>query len=275
VEFKKENQGTPRLPILVSIPHGGTEVPDVVRQRTRLDARALSYYSDPLSLYLYDLGEMATATVTTPVSRVIVDLNRPPYHLPPRYPDGVVKTMTSLGLPVWKEGQVPDLSCIHALLLRHYFPYHAEIDRILLSGTVTVALDCHTMVSRGLPGQPDAGKDRPLFCLSNNGDRLGSARPGALPTCPAEWIQVLAKTIRHYFPGPQPVEINHPFHGGFIVNAHFWHTGIPWIQLEMNRSLYEREDSSPTTGSLADRVRVGELNGVIREIIREWFEKIG
>jgi formiminoglutamase len=36
------------------------------------------------------------------------------------------------------------------------------------------------------------------------------------------------------------VAINTPFSGGFISNAHYWRKGIPWLQIEVNRTLYER-----------------------------------
>ncbi|MDH7491813.1 MAG: N-formylglutamate amidohydrolase [Methanolinea sp.] len=264
-----------RLPVLISVPHGGTLVPVRIRDRVCLDDRALSYYSDPATQDLYDMRGIAAAFLQSDVSRVIIDLNRPPYHLPPKYPDGVVKTKTSLGHPVWKEDRLPDLACIHKLLLGDYFPYHAKADRFLLSGKVSVALDCHAMVPFGLPGQPDAGKKRPLFCLSNNGDDEGHARPGTLPTCPADWIQSLRDAIRDHFAGEGSIWINHPFHGGFIMNAHYWHAGIPWIQIEMNRSLYEEDGSSPETGSLTDAGKVKELNRVFRGIIHEWTRVIG
>jgi formiminoglutamase len=264
-----------RLSVLISVPHGGTLIPAEIRDRVCLDCKALSYYSDPATQYLYDMRGLATAFMQSDVSRVVIDLNRPPYHLPPKYPDGVVKTRSSLGQPVWREGFLPDLACIHRLLLRHYFPYHAEVDRLLLSGNISVALDCHSMVPVGLPGQPDEGKKRPLFCLSNNGDGEGEARPGALPTCPAEWIQALRDAIREHFTGKGTVLINHPFHGGFIMNAHFWHTGVPWVQIEMNRSLYEADGSSSEKGSLTDQEKVKELNRVFCEIICEWVRKIG
>lgn len=264
-----------RLPILISVPHGGTLLPEEIRDRVCLNDRALSYYSDPATQDLYDMRGFAAAFLQSDVSRVIIDLNRPPYHFPPKYPDGVVKTKTSLGHPVWMEDRRPDLACIHRLLLEHYFPYHAEVDRLLLSGKVSVALDCHAMVPVGLPGQPDEGKRRPLFCLSNNGDSEGQARPRTLPTCPAEWIQALRDSIQDCFTGEGSVWINHPFHGGFIMNAHYWHTGIPMIQIEMNRSLYEGDGSSPETGSLTDAEKVKELNRVFHEIIREWVKKIG
>ena len=263
-----------QLPVLVSVPHGGTLVPREVEERVVLDLPALAYYSDPVSQRIYDMEDMVQAFMVSGVSRVIIDLNRPPYHLPPRYPDGVVKTRTSLGQAVWKAGREPDLHCVHRLLLRYYFPFHAEIDRLLLSRDISVALDCHAMVPVGLPGQPDAGKKRPLFCLSNNGDAKGHARPWALPTCPAEWIRALEERIRRHFPGPGSVGINHPFHGGFIMNAHFWHTGVPWIQVEMNRSLYESDESGPERGSMVDEGKISELNGVLREILSEWISDI-
>jgi len=263
-----------RLPILISIPHGGTRVPEEVRDNVCIDSQAFAYYSDPATQRLYDMGDLAGASMQAEISRLIIDLNRPPQHLPPRHPDGVVKTKTSFGQPIWKEEKQPGLACIRRLLQRYYFPYHAGIDRALLTRKVTVALDCHAMVPVGLPGQPDAGQKRTLFCLSNNGDENGHGRPGTLPTCPAEWIQTLADSVRDEFPGAGSVAINYPFHGGFIMNAHFWHTGVPWIQIEMNRSLYESDVSSPGTGSITDESQIVELNGILKNILREWIKNI-
>jgi formiminoglutamase len=49
----------------------------------------------------------------------------------------------------------------------------------------------------------------------------------------------LADAFREEFCFDHEVAINNPFTGGFITNAHYWHKGIPWVQLEVNRSLYE------------------------------------
>jgi len=67
------------------------------------------------------------------------------------------------------------------------------------------------------------------------------------------------------------VAISDPFSGGFIANAHYWHKGIPWIQIEVNRSLYERLPADP--GSLpASPVRVHELREKIWKIITELWD---
>jgi len=263
-----------RVPILISIPHGGTCVPEEARGNVCIDSRAFAYYSDPATRRLYDMWDLASASMLSEMSRLIIDLNRPPYHLPPRHPDGVVKTKTSFGQPIWKGDNQPGLAFIQRILQRYYFPYHAEIDRALLTRKIKIGLDCHAMVPMGLPGQPDAGKKRPLFCLSNNGDENGHARPGTLPTCPVEWIQTLADSIRDEFPGAGSVAINYPFHGGYIMNSHFWHTGVPWIQIEMNRSLYESDESSPSTGSITNEVQIVELNEILKNILGEWIRDI-
>lgn len=260
-----------RLPLLISIPHGGVDVPVEARERVSLDGPALSYYSDPASPLIFGFRERVKAFMCASVSRVIVDLNRPPYHLPPRHRDGVVKFQTSLGEPVWKEGMQPDIQAIHGLLLHHYFPYHAEIDTLLGNRKIAVAFDCHSMVPTGLPGQPDEGNVRPLICLGNNGDRNGYPRRGALCTCPPTWIRELAGRFRERFPGPGSVALNNPFSGGFITNAHYWHKGIPWVQIEVNRSLYEAENSSPLHGSLVDMQRIESLNMTIWDVLESWY----
>ena len=99
------------------------------------------------------------------------------------------------------------------------------------------------MLPYGSADQKDAGKSRPLICLGNNGDRQGRARKGSIATCSAEWITTLADIFKEEFSFDKEVAINNPFSGGFISNAHFWHKGIPWIQIEINRSLYEPDGS--------------------------------
>jgi N-formylglutamate deformylase len=224
-------------PFLLSIPHGGTRIPGEVAGLIALSPAEIGYYSDPATGLLYHFPGKVAHVLSTGISRMVVDLNRPPYHLPPRYPDGVVKTRTVHGGLVFRK--VPEMPLIHRLLMDHYFPFHAEIDRLLDTGRVALALDCHSMLRTGPPTQKDAGKPRPLVCLSNNGDAGGRQRPGTLATCPAPLITALAESFREELGGGAEVFINRPFTGGFITNAHYWHKGIPWIQVEVNRVLYE------------------------------------
>jgi N-formylglutamate deformylase len=237
-----------RYPFLISVPHGGTEVPLPVRPLLLLTDEELRYYCDPLTRVVFGYQDRVAAYIDTRISRMVVDLNRPPLPLPLRDPDGIIKLMTIDGKEVWRPGQVPDMHLIHRLLMAHYFPFHQQIDELIDRHPVGIAFDCHSMLPYGSENQKDAGTVRPLICLSNNGDRNGRAKKGSIATCSEEWISTLAGVFRKEFPPDTGVAINNPFSGGFISNAHYWHKGIPWIQIEMNRALYEPVPSSTVPG---------------------------
>ena len=239
-----------RYPFLISVPHGGTRVPEEIRDLFALTESDLVYYSDPGTRAMYQFHDRVISYLDFDISRMVVDLNRPPYHLPPRHPDGVVKQKTVHGTPVYRDGILPDIKVIHRLLMDYYFPYHAEIDLLLDPGRIAFAMDCHSMLPEGPPAHRDAGKERPLICLGNNGDERGEQRPGSLSTCPSPWIRALAAAFREEFGMSGEVAINRPFSGGFITNAHFWHKGIPWVQIEVNRSLYEGSRGIPGRSSI-------------------------
>jgi formiminoglutamase len=242
-------------PFLISVPHGGTEIPDIVRPLLLLDNDELCYYCDPSTRIIFGFEERVAAYIDTPISRMVVDLNRPPLPLPLRDPDGIIKVRTIDGRNVYRPGLLPDMNLIHHLLKTHYFPYHQRIDELIDREDVRIAFDCHSMLPYGSADQKDAGKSRPLICLGNNGDRRGRARKGSIATCSVEWIATLAGVFKEEFSFEREVAINNPFSGGFIANAHFWHKGIPWIQIEINRSLYEPDGSSAhTPKEIHDRV---------------------
>jgi N-formylglutamate deformylase len=263
-----------RFPFLISVPHGGTDVPDAVRSRLLLSDDDLRYYGDPLTRVIFGFRDRTAAYIDTPVSRMVVDLNRPPLPLPLRDPDGIIKTRTIDGRDVWHPGQVPDMALAHRLLISHYFPYHQQIDELMDRNSVTIAFDCHSMLPYGSEHQKDAGKTRPLVCLGNNGDRRGQARKGSLATCSAEWISTLAEVFREEFPPGREVAINNPFSGGFISNAHFWHKGIPWIQIEINRAQYELVSSSSTGHDDGGDERAVALREKIWKVLTLFWDRV-
>jgi N-formylglutamate deformylase len=128
-------------PFLVSIPHGGTEVPQEIRSRLLISDEQLWFYGDPLTRELYGFNNRVAAFIDTPVSRMIIDLNRPPLPLPPKDPDGIIKRRTIDGNEVYRPGMVPDMGRIHRLMVAHYFPYHQRIDELIDRHQVRVAFD--------------------------------------------------------------------------------------------------------------------------------------
>ena len=130
------------------------------------------------------------------------------------------------------------------------------------------------MLPQGSENQKDAGKERPLICLGNNGDRRGRARKGSIATCSEEWITTLAGVFSKEFSLDKEVAINNPFSGGFISNAHYWHKGVPWIQIEINRALYEPPSSTLCQGIEMDRLATG-LREKIWKVLTVFWDRVG
>lgn len=262
-----------RYPFLISIPHGGIRVPPELDNRLQLGRKDIRYYSDPDTRKLFGFGDRVAARIEAEISRMVIDLNRPPLPLPPRDPDGIIKIRTVDGRPVYREGEVPDLSLIHKLLMTWYFPYHQKIDELIDDCGVAIAFDCHSMLPWGSGEQKDAGKKRPLICLGNNGDHRGRAGKTGITTCPPEWVRELAGEFRKEFCLGQEVAVNNPFSGGFIANAHYWRKGIPWIQIEVNRALYEPAPREGPEQSHA-RYSVRELRERIWTVLTQFWDHV-
>lgn len=248
-----------RYPFLISVPHGGTTVPPAIAGRLALSGAELLYYCDPATRQVFGLRDRVAAYIDTGISRMAVDLNRPPLPLPGRDPDGIVKVRTIDGRDVYRPGQFPDMESIQKLLMAHYFPYHQEIDELIDNNPVRIAFDCHSMLPFGSCHQNDAGKDRPLVCLGNNGNRHGRAKKGSVATCPEAMVHALADAFREAFGITTEVAINNPFSGGFITNAHYWRKGVPWVQVEVSRALYEEPVGDDPVLRRTDKAKVAAL----------------
>jgi formiminoglutamase len=203
-----------RLPLLISVPHAGLQVPAEVEELCILTRQQIIADGDEGAAEIYSIAEEVEQLVTSDVARAIVDLNRAESD---RRRDGVVKTHTCWDVPVYHQALPEEL--IDELLERYYRPYHRRLSMLADSGVVA-GIDCHTMAAVGPPVGPDPGVPRPFICLSN-GDG----------TCPQEWLNRLAVCLSDSF-GEQ-VLLNHPFTGGFITRSHS--TELPWIQLELSR----------------------------------------
>ncbi len=255
-------------PLLISIPHGGDTVPSEVAEMVSITERDIFYDGDALTREIYDFEKSVDAVIGTPIARAIVDVNRAYDDRPPENPDGVVKTVTTDGRPVYREGMFPDDALVEDLLQKYYFPYHERLGNLLESCDIRLALDCHSMLERSPAASDRPGEPRPLICLSNRGDEHGMPLRGRGPvTCPPEWMCALAESLRQAFAGGGEVAMNDPFAGGYISQYHYEREGIPWIQIEINRKLYLNE-----TYFDPERLRVDQR--IIRELRERIFDAI-
>ncbi len=265
-----------RYPLLISIPHGGDRVPPEIRDRVNVTDRDIFYDSDTLTRKLYDFRNDVAAFIEVPIARAIVDVNRAPDDRPPQNPDGVIKTRTAQGTPVYKNDMFPDDTLIDTLLQTYYYLYHEKLDDLLGHHDITLALDCHSMLPHAPPTSDNPGRPRPLICLSNRGDERGMPTKERGPiTCHPEWIQTLAEFFKREFADEGTVAINNPFLGGFISQAHYRRKGIPWIQIEINRKLYLTEPYFDAQTPIVKEERVQRLKEKIFRAIEEFCGDIG
>lgn len=262
-----------RLPILISVPHGGTTIPPEVADRIRLTAREVLGDSDTFTCELYDLRQHVAAFIAYPIARAVVDVNRAPDDRPPKNPDGVIKSRTVQGLQVYREGGYPEEGLISTLLQTYYYPFHERVAEFLDAHGVQLALDCHSMLPIAPPTKEHAGRPRPLICLSNRGDARGMPKAGQGPiTCPPEWLQALADSFRRVFAAEDgQIKLNEPFAGGYISQHHHQRTGIPWIQIELNRKLYLAEPYVDPHRLQVIEERIRELNARLFGVIADFW----
>jgi formiminoglutamase len=207
-----------KLPFLVSVPHAGVTIPDEVQDICLLTPEEIYDDSDGGAAEIYsDLEGAVEVFMPSVVARAIVDLNR---AIDDFRKDGIIKTHTCYDVPVYRE--FPSKKLIEHLLAAYYHPYHQKLEKLTKSEKINIGLDCHTMAAVGPPIGPDAGKKRPLVCLSN-----------ADGTCPEEWLGELANCFQKVFLQEQ-VKINEPFKGGYIISN--YSSTLPWIQIELSRT---------------------------------------
>jgi N-formylglutamate deformylase len=202
------------LPLLISVPHAGLNVPPEVKEICTLTEQQIVEDGDEGAAEIYSIQEEVVSLVTTDVARAIVDLNRAEDD---RRTDGVVKTHTIWEVPIYSKPLSGGL--VETLLAKYHRPYHNQLST--LAKNAKLGVDCHTMAAVGPPVASDAGDERPLICLGN-----------AEGTCSESWLNRLAECLENSF--QVDVSINSPFKGGHIIRSHAHE--LPWVQVELSRA---------------------------------------
>ncbi|MFC2157349.1 N-formylglutamate amidohydrolase [Acidobacteriota bacterium] len=222
-----------RLPILLSVPHAGREIPPDVTDICMLSQEGLLEDGDVGADEIYfPLKDNVEAFATTDIGRAIVDLNRAEDDI---RKDGVIKTHTCWDVRIYRIQPSPDL--IQTLLEKYYYSFHRQLST--LSNGVKLGIDAHTMAALAPPIGTDSGDERPPVCISNAGF-----------TCPISWLESLAECLENSL--DFPVSINTPFQGGHIIRSHA--VEIPWLQIEYSRApfLSNKEKSEALLNALKE-----------------------
>ncbi|TAN07277.1 MAG: N-formylglutamate deformylase [Rhodanobacteraceae bacterium] len=224
-------------PLLVSLPHDGTALPEAMAARiTPAAARVPDTDWHVGRLYAFARG-LGASVITPHWSRYVADLNRDPEGqalYPGRAETALVPVTTFAGEPIYRPGAAPDAAEL-ALRRRVYWqPYHAaltaELARMRASHPRVVLWDGHSIRSRV-----------PMFFDGQLPDfNLGTAS-GA--SCSPGLQDVLAGILGRRAGGYSHV-VNGRFKGGYITR-HYGRpaTGVEAVQLELAQYTYMDEDS--------------------------------
>ena len=212
-------------PLVVSIPHAGTEIPAALEPRlvspwlARKDA-------DWWLEQLYDFaGDLGATVVRTGVSRTVIDVNRDPSGVslyPGQATTGLCPTDTFDGEPLYRPGQDPDAAEIGARRERFFDPYHAalrgELDRLVARHGKVVLYDAHSIRSRA-PRLFDG--ELPQFNVGTNSG--GSCAPALTAAVEAACDATGLSRVT-----------NGRFKGGWITRHYGWpERGVHAVQMEL------------------------------------------
>lgn len=249
------------IPLLVSIPHTGTEVPDDIATRFASDdVRALPDTDWHLH-ELYDfVPELGATTVFARMSRYVVDLNRPRDRsslYPGRSETSIVPRTTFADVPIWRAGAEPDDAEIEQRIERWWVPYHRhlqhELERLRERFGYALLFDAHSITShvpRFWPGE------LPILML---GDVDGTSAARAIS---ARVLEVHALSGLSW-------QANRPFKGGWITRCFGRPAdGVHALQLEMSQRAYM--DEGPPFRWREDLAR--GLRPVLRDTLEAFAE---
>ena len=252
------------VPVIVSVPHSGVDIPEELQTHYRTEMTA---EIDDTDWFVHDLYNFAPALGITVIharySRWVIDLNRDP-HSVPLYDDGRIITGLTpatdfLGRDIYVDKKyVPDDREIERRLVNYYRPYHQRIESLLAErierfGRVLL-WDAHS-IRRLVPTiRPEPFPD---LILGDNDEKSASG----------EIIGIALDGLRA---GSYQVNHNQPFKGGHITRSFGKPAaGVHALQLEMAKIHYMDDDETTF-----NQGRAGEMRKILRPVFERLIEHL-
>jgi N-formylglutamate deformylase len=246
-----------QIPILLSIPHCGTIIPEEIKAQYNQDMIVTPDDTDWFVQRLYDFAPAMGITIIHAVySRWVIDLNRDP-ESKPLYTDGRIitplcPTTDFFGTPIYNdERKQVEATEVQRRTEQYYVPYHQKLNELRLHikkqfGNVLL-WECHSIRQF----VPTINQDKfPDLIL---GDADGTSAS-------AQIIDMALQTLKD---SRYQVNHNHPFKGGYITrqfcspqkNEHA-------LQLEMSKINYMDD-----TETKYDEARAGEMRALLQKTL--------
>ncbi|TXH77216.1 MAG: N-formylglutamate deformylase [Lysobacteraceae bacterium] len=242
-------------PLLISLPHDGSEIPGPLAARMTPRARRApdtDWNISRLYAFAHDLG----ASMLAPrFSRYVIDLNRSSDDVslyPGQNTTGLCPVVQFSGEPVYVPGQEPDAEEIAARVETYWRPYHDALndelarlrtahDRVLLWEGHSIRGECPFLFEGRLPDL-NLGTASGASCGHERQSRIEAALQAQNDY---GWV------------------VNGRFKGGYITR-HYGDpaNGIDAVQLEISQRIYMDEDSFEY-----DAARAASVQRAIRALI--------
>jgi len=233
--FEIREASANEVPVLVSIPHTGTHVPEDIAADFASDYIRGLPMTDWHLHELYDfLPALGVTTLYATYSRFVADLNRPPDDTPlypGRFETGFVATQTFWGEPIYRTP--PHAAEIARRGERVHKPYHAKLLELIKAKVARfgglVLVDAHSVASKANKLHGELKDDIYL------GDRDGRTNTGWLTSqVEGSFQQRGFKVVR-----------NNPYKGGYITDHYGKLPEVAALQVEMAWRLYMDEADAP------------------------------
>ena len=224
------------IPLLVSMPHVGTDIPDDIAARMAPCALARADTDWHLRELYGFVAEMGASTISARWSRYVIDLNRPQDDTnlyPGLSTTGLCPVDTFSNEALYLAGQAPGEQEVQERPRHYWQPYHrqlrAELDRMLAIHGRVALWDAHSIASQV-----------PRFFEGRLPDLNFGTAQGT--TCDAGMQHAVMDVAQAQ--DTFTVALNGRFKGGHITRHYGQpHQNVHAIQLEMCRCLYMDEQA--------------------------------
>jgi N-formylglutamate deformylase len=243
-------------PLLISLPHDGTAIPEAIAVRMSPAALAVPDTDWHVHRLYAALARSLGASLIRPRwSRYVVDLNRPPDDVslyPGQRVTGLVPRVTFADEPIYRPGGEPDAAEVSARVECYWRPYHAalagELERLRSVHGRAVLWEGHSIRSQ-VPMLFE-GRLPDLNLGTVDGASCG-------PALRARLAAVLAAEQRYTH------VVDGRFKGGYITRHYSDPArGLEAVQLEIAQAAYLDEATFAF-----DEARAGPLVAVIRRLL--------
>lgn len=226
-----------RAPLLISLPHDGSFIPDDIAARMQPAARRSPDTDWHVGRLYEPLAQALGASVLKPqASRYVIDLNRPADGhalYPGQSETGLVSTVGFDGEPLYLDGNEPDAAEVQRRIDGYWRPYHQaialELARLRTEHGRVVLWEGHSIRSRV-----------PMLFEGRLPDfNLGTAAGASCDEALQAQLQACLESQSQF-----DFAVNGRFKGGYITRHHGDPAhGVQAVQLELAQLNYMDEDS--------------------------------